>query len=113
MVAPGCTSRAARPSSTVATKNVLHPSLVSALAIGASPNPYASALMTPAHSARPETSLRRAQLARSAARLIVSTARAESGIGARKRGEPDAALAVVVNPSSRAHRHLGPDRRSG
>ena len=33
MVAPGCTSRAVRPSSTLATKNVLQPSLVSALAI--------------------------------------------------------------------------------
>src|SRR5262245_6239886 len=112
MVAPGWTARAVRPSSMLATKKVLQPSLVSALAIGARPKPYASALMTPAHSARPEAWLRRAQLARSAARSTVRTARADKGTGPLGRAEAGVAMSLAVTRDAPAYSARAPDRRS-
>ena len=102
MVAPGCTSRAALPSPTLATKKVLQPSLVSARAIGASPSPYASALITPAHSAQPEAWFSLAQLARNAIRSTVRMARAEEGIGALGRAETKPALPLALTPTAPA-----------
>src|SRR6266852_2837831 len=73
MVADGTAARAARASSTVATKNVLQPAAASARATGSTPQPYASALITAAHSAGTAAFSSLRQFATMASRSTVST----------------------------------------
>src|SRR5713101_3939439 len=73
MVADGTAARAARASSTVATKNVLQPAAASARATGSTPQPYASALITAAHSAGTAAFSSLRQFATMALRSTVST----------------------------------------
>src|SRR6202790_104939 len=73
MAACGTAARAARASSSVATKKVWQPASASARATGAAPQPYASALTTPAHSAGTAVFSSLRQLATMASRSTVST----------------------------------------
>src|ERR1700730_6715425 len=73
MAACGTAARAARASSSVATKKVLQPASASARATGAAPQPYASALITPAHSAGTAVFSSLRQFATMASRLTVKT----------------------------------------
>src|SRR3984893_16600346 len=73
MAACGTAARAARASSSVATKKVLQPASASARATGAAPQPYASALTTPAHSAGTALFSSLRQFATMASRSTVST----------------------------------------
>ena len=111
MVAPGWTRARGPTSSMLATKKVLHLLAGERLGNRRQPRPYASALMTPAHSARPEAWLRRAQLARSATRSTVSTARADKGTGPwdepRQRGDVAGGHRDAPEYSSRARSEKG------
>src|SRR6266446_5334661 len=82
MVADGSAARAARASSTVATKNVLQPAAASARATGSTPQPYASALITAAHSAGTAAFSSLRQFATMASRSTVSTPVADASAAA-------------------------------
>src|ERR1700681_2273597 len=83
MVDDGTAARAARASSSVATKKVLQPAAASARATGAAPQPYASALITPAHSAGTAVFSSLRQFATMASRSTVRTPVAVASDAAR------------------------------
>src|SRR6266481_8521819 len=104
MTADRTAARAARASSTVATKNVLQPAAASARATGSTPQPYASALITPAHSAGTAafSSLRQfaTRASRSTVRTPVAVASAAAWLASGDRTVPSPASLESVSLES-------------